>query len=103
MICLYVFDTFLTYLAHLLLFHQIHHPHAFPDIFQGRPDSPGPEKTKNPWESEGASRRSSISAKPEVLVTTSATEEPANAQAEGGGKMTVPRLMSLLPVCIQIL
>merc|ERR1711963_979098 len=60
-----------------------------------RGDSPGPEKTKNPWESEGASRRSSISAKPEVLVTGS--EEQGKGANGEAGKTSMPRLMSLLP------
>ena len=73
--------------------------HTYVLQFLGHPDSPGPEKTKNPWESEAGSRRSSITAKPEVLVTGS--EEPGKSQSgEGAGKTSAPRLMSLLPVSI---
>ena len=66
------------------------------------PDSPtGPAPTENPFD---ISRRSSHgSARPEVLVTTiasvdqsSAAEEDQEEKAEG--KMTMTKLMSLLPV-----
>ena len=67
------------------------------------PDSPGPGATENPW--PGESRRSSHgSTKPEVLVTTIASEDHGSAhpddeqEGQEGGKMTMAKLMSLLPV-----
>ena len=64
-------------------------------------ESPGPEKTENPWDSVAASRRSSISSvKPEVLVTTipSVDKEDEDRASAGSEKMTMSRLMTLLPV-----
>ena len=66
-------------------------------IFLGGADSPGSEKTKNPWEADGASRRSSLSTKPEVMVTGSDGDQNAQNGA-GVGKTPMPKLMSLLPV-----
>ena len=70
------------------------------------PDSPtGPNPTDNPWGIDQASRRSSHgSTKPEVLVTTipsvdqSGAAEEDQEQGSGEGKMTMSKLMSLLPV-----
>ena len=66
-------------------------------MFLGGADSPGSEKTKNPWETDGASRRSSLSTKPEVMVTGSDGDQNAQNGA-GVGKTPMPKLMSLLPV-----
>jgi len=65
----------------------------------GGADSPGSEKTKNPWEADGASRRSSLSTKPEVMVTGSDGDQNAQNGA-GVGKTPMPKLMSLLPAPI---
>ena len=68
------------------------------------PDSPtGPAPTDNPWAHDVSRRSSHGSARPEVLVTTIASVDQSSAaeedQAENAeGKMTMTKLMSLLPV-----
>ena len=64
------------------------------------PDSPtGPNPTDNPWGIDQASRRSSHgSTKPEVLVTTIPSVDQKEDDPVPEGKMTMTKLMSLLPV-----
>lgn len=77
---------------------------CFSQYFKGGADSPDPEKTDNPWDtSVPASRRSSMGLKPELLVTTTAPDEPGedgddDERGSSGDKMTMSRLMTLLPV-----